>query len=295
MRPPPPLGPSFFARWTSRIAVFSVVLLATAVFLHRLFSLPTPIAENLTLVAFLGASLSLVMSVAATVGIWRTGRPGTARVVFAVLVSLGLMLWPLIFLPKYEGLPSINDVTTDVNSPPSFVEIAKQRAPGANPVAYPGPSFARKQLAAYPDIKPIEIDRSADEVFELAVEAAKRLKLDVVHQEAPDLGAGRAGLIEIADRTLILGLYDDVAIRVVGTGTARARRRALRFALRLARSGPQRRPGPRDPQRNRHGDGIDGARRPRRSRRRSQGGQRGTATQSTFEELSQAISPRSAR
>ncbi|MDP1907989.1 MAG: hypothetical protein Q8K85_06795, partial [Hyphomicrobium sp.] len=83
MRPPPPLGPSFFARWTSRIAVFSAVLLATAIFLHRLFSLPTPIAENLTWVAFLGAGLSLVMSVAATVGIWRTGRPGTARVVFA--------------------------------------------------------------------------------------------------------------------------------------------------------------------------------------------------------------------
>jgi uncharacterized protein (DUF1499 family) len=218
MRSPPPLGPSFFARWTSRIAVFSAVLLAAALFLHRLFSLPTPIAENLTWVAFAGAGLSLLMSVAATIGIWRTGRPGTARVVFAILVSLGLMLWPLVFLPKYEGLPSINDVTTDVNSPPAFVEIAKQRRPGANPIDYPGLSFARKQLLAYPDIKPIEIDRSTDEVFELAVDAAKRLKMEIVHQEAPDVAAGRPGLIEIADRTLILGLYDDVAIRVAGTG-----------------------------------------------------------------------------
>lgn len=217
MRPPPPQRPSFFARWTSRIAVFSAVLLATAIFLHRLFSLPTPIAENLTGVAFLGAGLSLLMSVAATIGIWRTGRPGTPRIVFAVLVSLGLMLWPLIFLPKYEGLPSINDVTTDMTNPPRFVEIAKQRQPGSNPVDYPGPAFARKQLAAYPDIKPIEIDRSTDEVFELAVEAAKRLKMEVVHQEAPDIAAGRPGLIEIADRTLILGLYDDVAIRVAGS------------------------------------------------------------------------------
>jgi uncharacterized protein (DUF1499 family) len=217
MRPPPPLRPSVFARWTSRIAVFSAVLLATAVFLHRLFSLPTPIAENLTGVAFLGAGLSLLMSLAATIGIWRTGRPGTARVVFAVLVSLGLMLWPLIFLPKYEGLPSINDVTTDMTNPPPFVEIAKRRPPGTNSVDYPGPAFARKQLAAYPDIKPIEVDRSTDEVFELAVDAAKRMKMEIVHQEAPDLAAGRPGLIEIADRTLILGLYDDVAIRVAGT------------------------------------------------------------------------------
>jgi uncharacterized protein (DUF1499 family) len=217
MRAPPPLGPSFFARWTSRVAIFAAVLLATAVFLHRLFGLPTPIAENLTRVAFLGAALSLLMSVAAVIGIWRTGRPGTARVVLAVLVSVGLMAWPLIFLPKYQSLPSINDVTTDMTNPPPFVEIAKLRTAGANPVDYPGPAFARKQLAAYPDIKPIEIDRATDEVYELSVEAAKRLKMEVVHQEAPDAAAGRPGLIEIADRTLILGLYEDVSIRVMGT------------------------------------------------------------------------------
>lgn len=216
MRPPPPLGPSFFARWTSRIAVFSAVLLATAAFLHRLFSLPTPIAENLAAVAFAGAGLSLAMAVAATIGIWRTGRPGTARVVFAVLVSLALMLWPIVFLPKYERLPNINDVSTDVTNPPPFVEIAKLRPQGANPVDYPGLKFARKQLAGYPDIKPIEIDRPADEVFGLASEAVKRMKLNVVHQEPIDTDAGRPGYIEIADHTLILGLPEDVVIRVTG-------------------------------------------------------------------------------
>lgn len=216
MRPPPPLGPSFFSRWTSRVAVFSAVLLATAAFLHRLFGLPTPIAENLTVVAFAGAGLSLAMAIAATIGIWRTGRPGTARVVFAVLVSLALLLWPLVFLPRYQSLPNINDVSTDVNNPPAFSEIAKLRQPGSNPVTYPGLDFGRKQLAAYPDIKPIEIDRSADEVFGLAAEAAKRMKLEVVHQEPIDTEAGRPGYIEIADRTLILGLQDDVVIRVTG-------------------------------------------------------------------------------
>lgn len=214
MRPPPPLAPSVFARWTSRIAVFSAVLLATAAFLHRLFGLPTPIAENLAGVAFAGAALALVMAGLATAGIWNTGRPGTARVVFAVLVSLGVMLWPLIFLQRYQELPAINDVTTDPVNPPAFAEIAKLRPPGANPVIYPGAAFAQQQFAAYPDIKPIEVDRSADEVFELALDAIKRLKLPLVGQQAPE--AGSPGLIEVADRTLILGLYDDVAIRVAG-------------------------------------------------------------------------------
>ena len=43
--------------------------------------------------------LSLLFAVFATVGIWRTGRPGTPRIVFAILVSLGLLAWPLIYLP----------------------------------------------------------------------------------------------------------------------------------------------------------------------------------------------------
>jgi hypothetical protein len=196
--------------------VFSAVLLVTAAFLHRLFGLPTPIAENLAAVAFLGAGVSLAMAIAATVGIWRTGRPGTARVVFATLISLGLILWPLAFLPKYDSLPNINDVTTDMSDPPQFDQIAKLRGAGANSVEYPGADFARKQLAAYPDIKAIEIDRPVDEVFGLAGEAVKRLKMDIVQQEVPDPAAGRPGTIEIADRTLILGLQDDVVVRVAG-------------------------------------------------------------------------------
>jgi hypothetical protein len=210
------LGPSFFARWTSRIALFSVGVLATAIFLHRLFSLPTPVALNLAAVAFAGAGLSLLFALAAMVGIWRTGRPGTSRIVFGTLVSLGLLLWPLIYLPEYEGLPTINDVTTDAVSPPAFDALAKQRAPDANSVAYPGAAFASAQAAAYPDIKPIEINRSADEAFELAADAIRRLKMEIVRQEGPDLSAGRPGILEVVDRTLLMGFYDDVVIRVTG-------------------------------------------------------------------------------
>jgi len=218
MRPPPPLGPSIFARWTSRIAVFSVGVLATAILLHRLFALPTPVAFNLAALAFAGAAFSLLLALAATVGVWRTGRPGTARIVFAVLVSLGLLSWPLIYLPEYETLPKINDITTNAASPPNFVAIAKLRGAGANAIAYPGAAFAKAQAAAYPDIKAIEINRSSDEAFELAADAIRRLKLDVVGQEAPNIKTGRPGTIEIVDRSLILGFYDDVVIRVTGDG-----------------------------------------------------------------------------
>jgi len=216
MRPPPPLGPSIFARWTSRIALFSVGVLLTAMLLHRVLSLPTPVALNVAAVAFAGAALSILLAIAAAVGVWRTGRPGTSRIVFGTLVSLSLLLWPLIYLPSYERLPKINDITTDASNPPAFVTLARLRGPGANSPVYPGAAFAQAQAKAYPDIKPIEINRSADETFELVVDAIRRLKMDIARQDAPDLETGRPGALEAVDRTMILGFYDDVAIRVAG-------------------------------------------------------------------------------
>jgi uncharacterized protein (DUF1499 family) len=216
MRPPPPLGPSFFARWTSRIALFSVGVLAIAIVLHRLFSLPTPVALNLGAVSFAGAALSLLFALFAAVGIWRSGRPGTSRIVLGTLVSLGLVMWPLVYLPRYEGLPEINDITTDPANPPAFTISAGERGMGANPIAYPGAAFAAAQAAAYPDIKPIEINRSSDEAFELASDAIRRLKMKIVRQDPPDLEAGKPGIIEAVDRTMIMGFYDDVAVRVAG-------------------------------------------------------------------------------
>jgi uncharacterized protein (DUF1499 family) len=193
-----------------------VGVLVTAMALHRLLGLPTPVALNLAGVAFAGAALSLLFAVAAAVGVWRTGRPGTSRIVFATLVSLGLLLWPLVYLPSYERLPEINDITTDPQTPPAFVALAKERVASANSTEYPGAAFASLQTAAYPDIKPIEINRSVDDAFELAADAVRRLKMDIAHQQAPDLDAGRPGTLEVVDRTLLLGFYDDVAIRVAG-------------------------------------------------------------------------------
>jgi len=193
-----------------------MVLLITAAFLHRLFGLPTPEALNLAYVAFAGAAFSLLLALAATIGIWRTGRPGTSRVVFGTLVSLGLLLWPMIFLPDFKKLPKINDVTTDAVTPPPFIMLAKARGPNANSADYPGEGFALKQAAAYPDIKPIKITRSSVEAFELAADAVRRLEMEVVRQEAPNLETNKPGFLEVVDRTLVLGFYDDVVIRVTG-------------------------------------------------------------------------------
>ncbi len=219
------------SRWTSRIAVFSLVLLLTALLLHRLFGLDTLIALNLVKAAYAGVGLSLLLAVAAVAVIWHHGTQGTARVVFAVTVCLAMLAGPLALALLARDYPMINDITTDTVSPPPFDIIGKMRGPGTNQVTYPGEAFALQQRHAYPDLKPLLVDRSAQEAFELVVDAVRRLKMDIVREEAPGGVAGKTGYIEAVDRTLVLGFYDDVAIRVSG-GEAMSRidiRSASRF------------------------------------------------------------------
>lgn len=206
---PPPL-----ALWTSRIAFFSLGLLGAAIFLHRLFSTPTPVALNIIKAAFLGAALAILLSLAAGAQIWHSGRPGTARVVSGLIVGVGLLTWPLLFLPQMRALPAIYDVTTDMQNPPKFLELAKVRAKGA--VDYPGAKFARQQADAYPDLKTLEVDRSADESYELVSDALRRQKIKMVREVPP--GQTGKGYMEGFDRTLVFGFYDDISVRIEGDG-----------------------------------------------------------------------------
>lgn len=207
------------SRWTSRIALFSLGIILTAAFLHRLFGMPTTIAFNLILAALCGALLSILMGAIAAVGIWRTGSMGTARVIFGVLLSLAILSGPLMLAVLAREYPPINDLTTDTRAPPEFSTLAKARSePGFNSPAYPGERFAKEQARAYPDIKPLVVNRSSAEAFELVVEAVKKLKMDIVREDGPTADGGE-GMIEAVDRTLVAGFYDDVAIRVTGTET----------------------------------------------------------------------------
>lgn len=205
------------ARWTTRIAIFSLGLAASTVFLHRLFAMPTPIALNLFKLAFAGAALALVLALVAAARIWRTGEPGSARVLAGVVLGAGLLGWPLSQVPAVATLPAIYDLTTNPLDPPPFEVLGEKRGPGANGASYPGEAFAKAQAGAYPDIRALEIDRSSAEAFGLATDALRtKLFMTIVREQPPE--SGRPGYIEAEDQTLVLGFRDDVAIRVEGDG-----------------------------------------------------------------------------
>ncbi|PPC99025.1 MAG: hypothetical protein CTY31_11460 [Hyphomicrobium sp.] len=209
--------PSFLAGWASRLALFCLILLIAAAFLHRLFALPTPIALNIATASFVGAGIALAMAAVAGLDIWITGRQGAPRIVLASLISLGLLSVPLSIYALSSHWPEINDITTDTRDPPQYIQAQNLRGTTSNPIAYPGSEFATQQQKYYPDLKTLNVPRPADETFEIVLQALAKLRYKTSSERAPDIENNSPGFVEFTEHTMMLGFPDDIVIRVTGS------------------------------------------------------------------------------
>ncbi len=205
-------SPALFSDWSPSVALFAGALICVVVVLHRVLGMPTALALNLFLVGFGIAALAIVFAIVALIDVWVRDRDGASSALFGIVIAACTFAWPLSFAQKFFDLPMMHEATTDPTSPPSYKVLAATRPPDANSTIYPIESFGRLQLAAYPDLRPIYVNRSPSETYEIALETIKRMRLKIVSETPPD--SGRHGLIEAVDRTLVVGFYDDVVVRV---------------------------------------------------------------------------------
>jgi uncharacterized protein (DUF1499 family) len=211
-----------------RIALLCFLTVAGTFVWHRFFGLPTPLALKVFYGAVIVAVITLTLAIAALVNIWNEGTVGAGKASFAIFLSLALLAVPAISLPSLMYLPRLYEVTTDPANPPAFDRIAKIRQGQANPVLYEA-AFGPLQTAAYPDIKPLFVARPLTDVYPAVREAVKALNWKVINEQSPE--AANHGYIEAADRTMIFGFTDDVAIRI--TGTAKGARIDIRSSSRF--------------------------------------------------------------
>ena len=203
--------------WAVRIAAICVALIVTSLLLHRLFDLPTPLALNLIALSFAGAVLAILLSLFALLRVWQKGYHGAGNALVAIAIASAILMWPLSLLPTIQQLPEINDVTTDTTNPPAFTALAVDRPPGARQPDY-NPEFSEIQQEVYPDLRTLSVDRDAAEVLTLAAQTLRRLRMEVVREDAPSRENGNVGYVEAIDRTLVIGFRDDVVVRVAGSG-----------------------------------------------------------------------------
>jgi Protein of unknown function (DUF1499) len=202
------------AKWARRIALFSVQLLLLTVILHRFASLSTPAAMNLLAVGVVGLLLAVAVAGAAITRIWFGGQRGARQAFAGIMIALVGLALPLWALYHFIMLPPLTDIETKPGEPLDFKLLASMRPADANRIEEPDGAAVAEQEKAYPDIRSMELERSAGEVFDLVSGAVRRLGWNVALSEPPsENGVGR---IEATDRTMIMGFTDDVLVRVTG-------------------------------------------------------------------------------
>ena len=176
-------------------------------------------AEPAGALAVLGASLVLaclaaLLSATAAVVIWRTGRRGAGVAFVGLVLALALLAYPAWLSFRAISLPAIDDVSTDLETPPSFLRSAKAlEARGGRTPQEASVDTREAQKRAYPKVQPILVDREPSDAYQLALQAAKARGWRIVDAIAPSVREG-VGHIDAIDRSLFLGFPDDIAVRI---------------------------------------------------------------------------------
>jgi uncharacterized protein (DUF1499 family) len=201
--------PTIFAPWSLRLVSLAAQLLVVTAVLHRFAALQTAVAMNLLVVGFAAAGLAGLGGIAALVQIWRHGLAGTAAAAGAVLLGGALLFIPAYYVPLVLHGNGGFDASSDAGHPPPYVALAKVRASaGIDPA-----TTAVTTTASGDPLEPILTARPPGDVFDLTNDILRQLDLNIVAEQAPGFGADD-GSIEATDRTLVLGLHDDISIRI---------------------------------------------------------------------------------
>lgn len=203
---------SRLAVWSLRFALVGLAVSAVAVAAARSDWLDGGQAVVAISAGLAIAAIGVVAALAAGATIWVSGYRGARYAVLAALIGCALLAYPAALGLMGLRQQSINDVTTDTTDPPAFDIVAAARPPGANPAAYDR-ARAPLQRQLYPEIRPLDVDLAPDDVNELLSDLIDTHKWRVLDQ-VDYRGAARDGRIEMVTRSLILGLRDDIVIRV---------------------------------------------------------------------------------
>jgi uncharacterized protein (DUF1499 family) len=159
--------------WLSLLdAILAVLLLVVGIGGAHFYLLPSiagldppMLAFYLFLLSFLLAILALLFGL---IGLARTSalarRPGRPKAVaglvlgLLVAVPVGFTMWRWMSMPY----PEINDITTDYDNPPAFVQPPDM---SADSMKYDRAKFEPVQGKEYPRLDPLRLDEKPDDAF----------------------------------------------------------------------------------------------------------------------------------
>lgn len=196
------------------VAAFALVVLGVAGPIYRMGASLATAFEIMRWAGYIGAAASLI-AIGAGISSYR-GRKwtGTLVSVFALIIALASVAIPLSWQRRAQRLPSIHDITTDLDNPPAFQSILAKRADAPNTLERT-PQLSLLQREAYPDLAPITLPTTPAAAFDRALAVAQSNGWEIV---TADKSSGR---IEATDTTRWFGFTDDIVVRLTpwGAGT----------------------------------------------------------------------------
>lgn len=157
-------------------------------------------------------------------------KRGAGWAAIGIALSIAVMGTVGYWFNETQKYPPIHDVSTDIENPPEFRAIVQLRADAPNDTTYGGEENADLQRRYYPDVQTIYMDMEYDEVFDRALEAAKRRPWEEIVTSDR-----QAGLIEAYDKLPWFGFIDDVVIRIDTADTSGHYKIDVRSVSRLSR------------------------------------------------------------
>lgn len=163
---------------------------------------------------YVGVAGMAISALSLIFGVRTLARRGIILAVLGLLIggTAGYLPWQ--WNNMRGAFPRLNDVTSDLDNPPSlaFAE-GMRKAEHGNPVAYGGAELATVQKKSYPDIAPAMLDMPPAQAFDRALAVARAAGWSIVRADPA------AGIIEASDRSRWYGFTDDIAIRVTPADT----------------------------------------------------------------------------
>jgi len=197
------VNPTERGRVPFRVAVTAVVIFVAGPALAHFGIVPPLVGFGLFV---LGGAIGLLNTIAGVVTIVRGAR---GRGIATIIISdiPGMLL--IVATVHGGGPPPINDISTDLSDPPAF---AQDPANSGRDMSYPE-GFKEIVRQAYPDLKPLRVAGSPDEVFAR------------VGKVAADMPAWKTTALNGSARTLegtatseLFRFQDDFVIRVRAEG-----------------------------------------------------------------------------
>jgi uncharacterized protein (DUF1499 family) len=206
---------SQLAIWARRMALFSLTAVIVSIIVVRSEWVDIGPAITAFVMALAPSIIAVLLAIGAFVVIWSDGLRGLGRAFAAIGIAGALLAYPGYLAYKAYKLPWLYDITTDPIDPPRYEALARLRPRDANPITYAGLYAAEQQHAAYPDIEPLDEDATPEVAFKAALAVITKRKWIIIDRRPPQ-PPRREGHIEAVARTLIMGLRDDVVVRVRG-------------------------------------------------------------------------------